>query len=105
MNTIVAISTATGAGGIGIVRMSGKECFSILEKIFEPKRKEKIDNSIIEYSQKWSGHSSDNDKIKAIYKNLIKIKKYCAIITLMSQRSILSLYKTFIKESAISLKC
>ena len=40
MNTIVAISTATGAGGIGIVRMSGKECFSILEKIFEPKRKD-----------------------------------------------------------------
>ena len=44
MNTIVAISTATGAGGIGIVRMSGKECFSILEKIFEPKRKEKIED-------------------------------------------------------------
>ena len=44
MNTIVAISTATGAGGIGIVRMSGKKWFSILEKIFEPKRKEKIED-------------------------------------------------------------
>ena len=44
MNTIVAISTATGAGGIGIVRMSGKECFSILEKIFEAKIKEKIED-------------------------------------------------------------
>jgi len=28
-----------GTGGIGIVRMSGKECFSILEKIFIPKNK------------------------------------------------------------------
>ena len=34
--TIVAISTATGTGGIGIVRMSGKNCFNILDKIFKP---------------------------------------------------------------------
>lgn len=37
MNTIAAIATATGTGGIGIIRMSGKECFDILEKIFIPK--------------------------------------------------------------------
>lgn len=36
MNTIAAISTATGNGGIGIIRMSGKECFQILNKIFKP---------------------------------------------------------------------
>lgn len=39
MSTIVAISTAPGIGGIGIIRMSGKECFNILEKIFVPKNK------------------------------------------------------------------
>jgi tRNA modification GTPase len=39
MSTIVAISTAPGIGGIGIIRMSGKECFKILEKIFIPKQK------------------------------------------------------------------
>ncbi len=39
MSTIAAISTAPGVGGIGIVRMSGKDCFSILEKIFDPKSK------------------------------------------------------------------
>lgn len=43
MDTIVAIATAPGIGGIGIVRMSGKDCFSILEKIFVPKKKENID--------------------------------------------------------------
>ena len=37
METIVAISTAMGNGGIGIIRMSGKESFKILEKIFKPK--------------------------------------------------------------------
>lgn len=35
-NTIAAISTATGNGGIGIIRMSGKKCFEILNKIFVP---------------------------------------------------------------------
>lgn len=43
MDTIVAISTAPGVGGIGIVRMSGKDCFSVLEKIFIPKKQEKIE--------------------------------------------------------------
>ena len=31
MSTIVAISTAPGIGGIGIIRMSGKDCFKVLE--------------------------------------------------------------------------
>ena len=34
METIAAISTAMGNGGIGIIRMSGKETFQILSKIF-----------------------------------------------------------------------
>ena len=48
-----------------------KQSIKKIEKDIEiiEKRKEKIDNSINEYSQKWSGHSSDNYKIKAIYKN------------------------------------
>lgn len=37
MATIVAISTAPGIGGIGIIRMSGKESFEILDKIFKTK--------------------------------------------------------------------
>ncbi len=35
MSTIVAISTAPGIGGIGIIRMSGKDCFKVLDKIFK----------------------------------------------------------------------
>lgn len=44
MNTIAAISTATGAGGIGIIRMSGSKCFEILEKIFVPVNKYNIED-------------------------------------------------------------
>ena len=36
MSTIAAIATATGAGGIGIIRMSGEKTFGVLKKIFVP---------------------------------------------------------------------
>lgn len=42
--TIVAISTAPGTAGIGIIRMSGKDVFDILKKIFKPINEEKIGN-------------------------------------------------------------
>ena len=44
MDTIVAISTAPGIGGIGIIRMSGDNSFKILDKIFEAKNPESIEN-------------------------------------------------------------
>ena len=52
MDTIAAISTAPGIGGIGIVRLSGKDCFTIIEKIFIQKHKQEIDE-IKGYSMKY----------------------------------------------------
>ncbi len=49
MSTIVAISTAPGNAGIGIIRMSGKDCFKILEKIFVPKNKGPIKGYTMKY--------------------------------------------------------
>ena len=43
MSTIVAISTAPSIGGIGIIRMSGENCFNILEKIFVQYKQQSID--------------------------------------------------------------
>ena len=43
MSEIVAISTAPGIGGIGIVRISGPKCFEILDKIFVQKNCQSID--------------------------------------------------------------
>ena len=45
MSTIVAISTPPGSGGIGIIRLSGKESFNIVEKIFKPKNNSKINTT------------------------------------------------------------
>ena len=59
MSTIVAISTPPGNGGIGIVRMSGKEAFNIIEKIFVPKNKSEIKG----YSIKYGNIIDDNKNI------------------------------------------
>lgn len=61
MSTIAAISTAPAIGGIGIIRISGKDCFKILDKIFIQKNKQEIEEikgSSIKY-----GHIVDKDKI------------------------------------------
>ena len=53
MNTIAAIATATGAGGIGIIRMSGDKCFEILKKIFRPINKNIKMDEIKGYTMKY----------------------------------------------------
>ncbi len=66
MSTIAAISTATGNGGIGIVRMSGKKSFEILNKIFSPVNKN--DTNIKGYTMKF-GYIYDpktNEKIDEV---------------------------------------
>lgn len=57
--TIASISTALGSGGIGIVRLSGKNAFEIIKKIFVPKND---DNKIAGYTMKY-GNIVDNGKI------------------------------------------
>lgn len=58
METIVAMSTAPGVGGIGIIRMSGKNCFEILNKIFKKKNISEPKGYTIKY-----GHIIENNKI------------------------------------------
>lgn len=61
MDTIAAISTAPGMGGIGIVRMSGDNAFEILLKVFKSRKVKKIEdivaNTII------YGHIYDGDEV------------------------------------------
>ena len=63
MSTIAAISTAPANGGIGIIRMSGKECFEILDRIFIPKQKQNIED-IPGYSIKYGYIIDFNTKQK-----------------------------------------
>lgn len=60
MSTIAAISTAQGNAGIGIIRLSGDDCFKILQKIFKPKNKGEIKGYTIKYG---NIVKSENDEI------------------------------------------
>ena len=42
MSTIAAISTAQGQGGIGVIRVSGEDAFTIVDKIFKSVSGKKI---------------------------------------------------------------
>lgn len=46
METIAAISTSAGVGGIGIIRISGDKSFDIISRIFKSKSKEIVANTI-----------------------------------------------------------
>ena len=78
METIAAISTAMGNGGIGIIRMSGKESFKILEKIFRNNKGEKIDlNKIKGYTIQYGTivDSKTEEKIDEVLVSFFKNPK------------------------------
>ena len=60
-DTIAAISTPRGEGGIGIVRISGKESLSILCEIFKPKSRRNV-SDIKSYTITY-GHVFDGEKL------------------------------------------
>ena len=48
-DTIVAISTALGIGAISIIRVSGNDAISIVNRIFKGKNLEQVDTHSINY--------------------------------------------------------
>lgn len=75
METIAAISTAMGNGGIGIIRMSGKETFQILSKIFKnSKNKELKIEQIKGYTIQY-GYIIDNETNEKIDEVLVSFFK------------------------------
>lgn len=78
-DTIAAISTPLGMGGIGIVRLSGEDSVKILKKIFKPKKDIKIEE--IKSHQLVYGHIYDPQKKELIDEVLISIMKAPATYT------------------------
>ena len=69
MEAIVAISTPPGYGGIGIIRMSGKDSFKIIDKIFEPKNKSKseIEGYKMKYGKIFDSKGKSVDEVLVTY--------------------------------------
>lgn len=71
MSTIAAISTAPGIGGIGIVRISGKNTYAVLKKIFKPKNPINIDE-VKGYTIKYGYIIKNNEIIDEVLVSFFK---------------------------------
>lgn len=76
MSTIAAIATAPANGGIGIIRVSGKDCFKIIEKIFKPINPQKIEE-INGYTMKYGYiiNPENNENIDEVLVSYFKAPK------------------------------
>lgn len=94
-DTIAAIATALGEGGIGIVRISGEDALPILQKIF---RGRKTEDKVLTYGHVYDNFTGDCiDEVMAVYmkgphsytaENVVEIQCHGSIVSL---RKILSL--------------
>jgi len=87
-DTIAAISTPAGQGGIGIVRLSGKDAIKIAEKIFRSPKKHKISKS--SSHRILYGHIIDPDNKEVVDEVLI---------------SVMRAPNTYTKENIIEINC
>jgi len=75
-DTIAAISTAVGQGGIGIIRLSGPKAVSIVSKIFVPAKKGK-EKKFRNYGLHYGFIADNNEKIdEAIVSLMLKPHSY-----------------------------
>lgn len=82
-DTISAVSTALGVGAISIIRVSGKEAISIVNRIFKGKNLEEVESHTINY-----GYIIDKEEI--IDEVLVSVMKAP---------------KTFTKEDVVEINC
>jgi len=66
-DTISAIATAPGEGGVAIVRVSGKDSPSILKKVFRPKKSSEMKPSRMRYGHIVSEDGEVIDEVLCVY--------------------------------------
>ncbi len=100
-NTIAAISTAMSPSGIGIVRISGPDSFSIIRKIAKKKNGNDLFESEIESHTVTHGYIVDSDI--AVQENLKNEKGFSVIdeVLIIAMRG----PKTYTGEDTIEINC
>lgn len=68
MDTIVAISTALGQGAISIVRLSGDDAISIINKVFRGKDLTKVESHTIHYGKIYNNEEYIDEVLVSIFK-------------------------------------
>ncbi len=68
----MALATASGAGAIAVIRMSGKDAFTIANKVFRPKGKKKVseaDSHTILFGDIVSGDELVDEVLVSVFRN------------------------------------
>ena len=88
-DTIVAISTTMGVGAISIIRLSGKEAISIVNKCFKGKNLEEVPTHTINYGHIYDGEELIDEVLVSVMKgprsftaeDVVEINSHGGIIT------------------------
>ncbi|MDE6182465.1 MAG: tRNA uridine-5-carboxymethylaminomethyl(34) synthesis GTPase MnmE, partial [Eubacteriales bacterium] len=74
-DTIAAIATSFGEGGIGIIRVSGEDAFNIAQKIFKPFAQNKKEKQIKDYDSHTLTYGTIQDNGEIIDEVLLSVMK------------------------------
>lgn len=69
LDTIAAISTATGQGALSIVRMSGTDAIAIANKIFKGRDLTKVESHTIHYGHIFAGREQIDEVLLSVFKS------------------------------------
>ncbi len=97
-DTIVAVSTPIGEGGIGIVRLSGKDSLTILDKIFlskDGKKPSRFKTYTVHY-----GHIIDNNKRREHRAESVKQRVVDEVIL-----TVMKAPRSYTKEDIVEINC
>jgi len=70
--TIVALSTASGTGGIALIRLSGSKAISLTDQVFKTRSGEKLifqKSHTVHLGQIWDGKSIIDEVLVSVFKN------------------------------------
>ena len=67
-DTIAAQATASGEGGIAIVRLSGSECETILSRVFRAKNGKPLKSRVLTFGQVMDGESVVDEAMSVIFR-------------------------------------
>lgn len=93
-DTIAAVATAYGEGGIGIIRISGEESLNVLKQIFRPAAVDVIENRRMTYGRIYDENDSMVDEVLAVYMKGPKTYTGEDVVEINCHGSMVSLRKT-----------
>ena len=68
-DTIVALATPQGVGAIGVIRVSGKNAFSIVSSVFEGKDLSKVDGNTIHFGKIYEDQELLDEVLVSVFRN------------------------------------